>query len=134
MIDTARLIREVWFRYSRSGGPGGQNVNKLETKVELLFDVMNSSVLSGEEKTRVVAAEKNRIGSDGVLRIVSNESRSQYSNRETAVERFVEIVGRALRRKKKRRKTAVSAASREKRLEGKKNRSRIKKLRSRPEY
>ena len=85
MIDTARLIREVWFRYSRSGGPGGQNVNKLETKVELLFDVMNSSVLSGEEKTRVVAAEKNRIGSDGVLRIVSNESRSQYSNRETAV-------------------------------------------------
>jgi len=122
---------ELRFRFSRSGGPGGQNVNKLETRVELLFDVMNSPGLSDAQKRRIVTSLKNKIDSDGILRIVSNESRSQFTNREAAVERFIGILTKALEKKKKRVKTRVPKGAKERRLEGKKKRGKVKKLRGR---
>lgn len=129
---TTRIhARELGFRFSRSGGPGGQNVNKLETRVELLFDVMGSRGLGDNQKKRIMTALKNRIGPDGMLRIVAGDSRSQFANRTAAVERFTELVAKALEKKKKRVKTRVPMGSREKRIEGKKRRGMVKKLRGR---
>jgi len=129
---TTRIAgREIRFRFSRSGGPGGQNVNKLETKVELLFDVMGSGGLGEVQKKRIMTALKNRIGPDGVLRIVAGGSRSQFANRMAAVERFIELITKALEKKKKRVRTRVPKGSREKRIEGKKRRGMVKKLRGR---
>ncbi len=79
---TAIPSSELTFRFSRSGGPGGQNVNKLETKVELLFDVARSAGLTDEQKQLILTREKNRIDADGMLRVTSQESRSQFENRE----------------------------------------------------
>lgn len=122
---------EISFRFSRSGGPGGQNVNKLETKVELLFDVANSAGLTDEQKQRVLIREKNRIDADGILSVTAQESRSQSANREAAVEKFVAILAGALAKRKKRIKTRASKASREKRIEGKKRRGKTKQTRGR---
>lgn len=125
---------ELAFRFSRSRGPGGQNVNKLETKVELLFDVANSAGLNDEQKQLILAREKNRIDSDGMLRVTAQESRSQFGNREAAVEKLVVILRNALTKRKKRVKTRASKASKEKRIEGKKIRGNIKKMRGRVDY
>lgn len=125
---------ELTFRFSRSGGPGGQNVNKLETKVELLFDVANSPSLTDDQKARILSRERNRIDSEGVLRVSAQESRSQYANREAAVTRLVAILSAALARRRKRVKTGATKASREKRIEGKKIRGKIKKMRGRVDY
>ena len=127
-------VSELTFRFSRSGGPGGQNVNKVETRVELLFDVANSSALDDDQKARVLAREAKRIDAGGVLRVIAQESRSQYANREAAVEKLVAVLAAALVRKKKRVKTRVSKASREKRIEGKKIRGKVKKMRGRVDY
>lgn len=128
---TAIPSSEISFRFSRSGGPGGQNVNKLETKVELLFDVANSAGLTDEQKQRVLVREKNRIDADGILSVTAQESRSQFANREAAVEKFVAILAGALAKRKKRIRTRASKASREKRIEGKKRRGRTKQTRGR---
>jgi len=123
--------RELRFRFSRSGGPGGQNVNKLETRVELLFDVVGSPSLGDSQKKKMLAALKNKIGADGVLRVVAGEARSQYANREAAVARFTAMLAKALEKKKKRVKTRVPKGAREKRLEGKKRKGKVKQLRGR---
>jgi ribosome-associated protein len=111
---------ELRFRTSRSGGPGGQNVNKLETKVELLFDVVHSPSLSEHQKETVRANLRSKLDAHGVLRIVSQESRSQWKNKEEALEKFVEVLRRALRPRKKRIKTAPTRASKEERVRQKK--------------
>lgn len=131
---TAVPSSELTFRFSRSGGPGGQNVNKVETKVELLFDVARSTGLTDEQKQLLLVREKNRIDSDGMLRVIAQESRSQFENREAAVEKFVSIVAGALMKRKKRVKTRASKASKEKRIEGKKIRGKTKKMRGRVDY
>lgn len=131
---TAVPSSELTFRFSRSGGPGGQNVNKVETKVELLFDVARSTGLTDEQKQLIFVREKNRIDSDGMLRVIAQESRSQFENREAAVEKFVSIVAGALMKRKKRVKTRASKASKEKRIEGKKIRGKTKKMRGRVDY
>ncbi len=128
---TAIPSSEISFRFSRSGGPGGQNVNKLETKVELLFDVANSAGLTEEQKQRILTREKNRIDSEGILSVTAQESRSQSANREAAVEKFIAILAGALAKRKKRIRTRASKASREKRIEGKKRRGRTKQTRGR---
>lgn len=122
---------EIIFRFSRSAGPGGQNVNKLETRVELFFDVRNSPSLDDGQKRRILVREKNRIDGEGVLKIVSQESRSQSANRRRAMEKFSAILKNALRKRKKRVRTAVPAASREERMETKKRRGKLKSLRGR---
>jgi ribosome-associated protein len=130
-ITSGVVVRaaDLQFRTSRSGGPGGQNVNKVESKVELLFDVGRSPSLTEAQRGKVFSRLSNRIDSEGVLHISSQVSRSQLENRELAVSEFVRLVAAALRPVKKRVKTGPSKASREKRLRKKKILSEKKKSR-----
>ena len=120
---------ELHFSFSRSGGPGGQNVNKLATRVELRFDVAASPSLSDDQKMLVRSALKGRIDSEGVLRLQVQESRSQWQNRCRAVERFVDLLQNALLIRPRRRRTKPTAASRERRYAAKKKKSVVKRLR-----
>lgn len=121
---------ELVFRTSRSGGPGGQNVNKVESKVELLFDAANTSSFSDVQRVRVFSRLRNRIDSDGVLHISSQVSRSQWENKELVVSEFIRLLREALKPAKKRMKTHPSRASKEKRLKNKKIISEKKRARS----
>ena len=117
-------LSEVDFRTSRSSGPGGQHAQKTETRVEAVFDVERSGALSDVQKRRVVA----RAGP--VLRAIAQDERSQARNRELALERLVGQLREALRVPRKRRPTKPSQASVERRLEEKRRRSRVKRLRA----
>ena len=121
--------REVSERFVRASGPGGQNVNKVSTAVELRFDVRASS-LPPDVKQRLMALAGRRLTADGVLLIDSRVHRTQGQNREAALARLVALVERAARRPKTRRPTRPKAAAREKRLTAKKQRSAVKALRS----
>ncbi len=120
---------ELAFRFSRSGGRGGQNVNKVETKVELLFDVLQTQSVTDEQRQKVLHRLESRIDSEGVLHITAQVHRTQNKNREEATKKFVDLMKRALAVRKKRVKTKPSAGEKEKRLEEKKRRGNIKKLR-----
>ncbi|MBI2620134.1 MAG: aminoacyl-tRNA hydrolase [Ignavibacteriales bacterium] len=120
---------ELRFRTSRSGGPGGQNVNKLETRVELEFDVRSSPSLSDRQRSVLLEALRSRIDSRGILRVVAQESRSQWKNKEMAVEKFAELLRKALRPRKKRTPTKPTHASHDRRIRSKKLQSRKKRLR-----
>jgi ribosome-associated protein len=122
-------LAEIVFRFSRSGGKGGQNVNKVETRVELLFDVKNSPSLSEEERRRLMSRLGSRLDSEGVLHIVAQQSRSQWQNRLIATEAFGETLRKALRQEKKRIATKAGRAARERRLSEKKRRGERKRLR-----
>jgi ribosome-associated protein len=117
-------LSEVDFRTSRSSGPGGQHAQKTETRVEALFDVEGSEALSDVQKRRVVAR------SGPVLRAIAQDERSQARNRELALERLVAQLREALRVPRKRRPTKPSQASVERRLDEKRRRSRLKRLRA----
>lgn len=121
---------ELSFKASRSGGPGGQNVNKLNTRVTLLFDVAGSPSLSDEQKRRILRGLATRIDKRGVLRVVSQRFRTQKANCQAAVERFVRLLAEALTPKPVRRRTKVPARARQRRLDDKKHRSRLKQQRS----
>jgi ribosome-associated protein len=121
---------ELVFTASHSSGPGGQNVNKLSTKVTLWFNVVNSPSLSPEQKDLVRRRLVNRIGKDGVLRVISQQTRSQVENKQLAVERFVQLLRNALEQVPIRKKTRVSKGAKERRLEEKKQRSTLKSERS----
>ena len=121
--------REVQERFVRASGPGGQNVNKVATAVELRFDVQGSS-LPPDVKQRVIALGGRRMTADGVLVIDSRVHRTQGRNREAARTRLVALLRRAAKRPKARRPTRPKAAAREKRLATKKKRSTVKALRS----
>jgi len=123
-------VEELTFTASRSSGPGGQNVNKLSTRVTLQFDVLRSPSLMEDQKQRILVKLKSRISKDGVLRISCQRSRSQAANRDGAVERFVELLRQALTRRLPRKRTALPASARERRLEDKKRRSRVKAART----
>ncbi|ABK17993.1 alternative ribosome rescue aminoacyl-tRNA hydrolase ArfB [Syntrophobacter fumaroxidans] len=121
---------ELSFTASLSSGPGGQNVNKLNTRVTLRFDLANSPSLSPEDKALIATRLGTRIAKDGMLRVVSQSTRSQHANRELAVERFAELLKSALKRAPVRKETRVSKAAKERRLEEKKLRSSVKRQRS----
>ncbi len=111
---------ELIFKAVRSGGKGGQNVNKVSTKVELIFDVFNSPGLTESEKQRIKYKLKNKIDKTGVLRIVSQSERSQLLNKKSAVKKFNELIARSLILPRKRIKTAPTTASETERLQRKK--------------
>ena len=120
---------EIRFTASRSGGPGGQNVNKVNSRVELRFDVRESDSLTEDEKIMIAAKLKNKINAAGELLIVSQSERTQLMNRRKAEEKFYKLIAKALTEKRKRKKTVPTKASQEKRLETKKLRSKTKELR-----
>ncbi len=119
-IHTPDLSSEFVFKASRSSGPGGQNVNKVNSRVELRFDIVNSGLLTEEQKQVLLNKLKSRITADGILLVVSQEDRSQLKNKEQAILKFQKILERALRPVKKRRATNPTKASVEKRLQEKK--------------
>jgi len=119
-------LAEVELRFSRSSGPGGQHANTSNTRVEAVFDVESSQALTDAQKRRV----RERVG--GVLRAVAQDERSQWRNRELALERLVDQLRAALRVERRRVPTKPSAAAREQRLEGKRRRAATKRLRRRP--
>jgi len=130
--DLALPDEEISFTTSRSGGPGGQNVNKLETRVTLRFDLTGSAALSEEQRARLRERLATRITKDGVLHVTSQRHRSQMANRDAAVERFVELVEEALREEVPRKKTRPSRAAKARRLDEKRRRSGRKRERSAP--
>jgi ribosome-associated protein len=107
---------ELLLTASRSSGPGGQHVNKVSTKVELRFDIPGSIQLLPEEKSILLAKLGKRVNKEGILVLVSEDERSQLKNRKKVIERFYELLGKALKPVKKRRKTRPTAASVENRL------------------
>ena len=117
---------ELEFVASRSGGPGGQNVNKVSSRVTLRFDLERTTALSAEQLKLIRSRLATRINKDGVLQITSQVTRSQDLNREDAVARFAELLRMALHQEKKRVKTKVSRTAKEQRLQEKKNRTQIK--------
>jgi ribosome-associated protein len=122
---------ELEFAVSRSGGPGGQNVNKVSTRVTLRFNVDSSSVLAPEHRRRIRSKLAARINKDGVLQVTSQGTRGQELNRTDALERFVGLLQDALHKEPPRIPTRVSRAAKQKRVEEKKKRTEIKQSRSR---
>jgi len=117
---------ELQFQFSRSGGPGGQNVNKRETRVELLFDLRKSSSLSEEQRMRLLQRLANQVDCGGILRIVADSQRSQLQNRQEALTRLVQLLQRALYVPRRRRPTRPSRQTVEQRLNRKRQRAEAK--------
>ncbi|MCB9001106.1 MAG: aminoacyl-tRNA hydrolase [Bacteroidales bacterium] len=120
IIQGRDFSSEFKFSTSRSGGPGGQNVNKVSTKVELRFNVAQSVLLLPEEKVVILKKLENKINKDGELVLVSQSERSQLANKEKVVEKFYSLIVKALTPRKKRKPTKQTKASKEKRLQTKK--------------
>lgn len=120
---------EFVYSASRSSGPGGQNVNKVNTKVELRLKIHNSSLFSDPEKTLLFGKLKNRINSEGELILVSQAERTMMQNKAAVTEKFFELVSKALTKQKKRRATKPTHSSKIKRLDEKKIRGELKKMR-----
>ena len=114
------LHKELTFRMSRSSGSGGQHVNKVATRVELLFDVVHSAALSEREKAFILERLSNRITQEGLLQLASDASRSQLQNKKAVIKKFDELIEAALKPRKKRAKTGAFKADERKRLQYKK--------------
>ena len=121
---------ELIFKTSRSSGPGGQNVNKVNTRVTVFFDIAASAGFSACQKSRILKKLATRSNKAGLLRVISQKHRTQKMNRNTAVERLVELLQGALKISPARRKTKVPFSEKQKRLQGKKQHSLLKKRRT----
>lgn len=116
----ADLQKETSYKTSRSGGKGGQNVNKVSSKVELLFSIASSALFTDEEKQLLTEKLQNRLNKDGYVQVICDEERSQYLNKEKAIERLISLLTRALQKPKVRKPTKVSKAAKAARLDSKK--------------
>jgi ribosome-associated protein len=121
---------ELIFKASRSSGPGGQNVNKVNTRVTLLFDVANCDDFSDVQKQRILTRLASRADKNGVIRVVSQKFRTQKANRRLAVERLQQLLADALRTRPARKKTRIPYAIKQRRLEEKRRRSLLKQQRA----
>ncbi|MGE4587112.1 MAG: alternative ribosome rescue aminoacyl-tRNA hydrolase ArfB [Mangrovibacterium sp.] len=128
------LDNEFVFQTSRSSGPGGQNVNKVNSRVELRFDISNSVLLKNEQKQLLLRKLASKVTSEGILTVVSQETRSQLGNKELAVKKFYNLLSGALKPVKKRKATRPTKASEEKRLQKKRETGEKKAQRGRVDY
>lgn len=122
-VSANSLMNEIQFSFVRSSGAGGQNVNKVSTKVVLKFDVLNSVILKDDEKQILLEKLKNNLTANGVLIITSQEKRSQLQNKEVALEKLDTLLTKAFHKKKKRKATKPSKGAVEKRITNKKKNS-----------
>ena len=130
-INDSLVIKDgdISYRYSRSAGPGGQNVNKLNTRVTLLFDVAGSRCLSDEQKQTVFNRLSTRISEQGLLKVVSQRHRTQRANRRAAQKRLVDLLSDALKEIPVRKATEIPGYASETRIRRKRHRSEIKQMR-----
>lgn len=128
------IINELKFKAIRSSGAGGQHVNKVASKVELLFDVVNSNILTIDEKELLYKNLKSKLTKEKVLLLQCDESRSQHKNKEIIIKRFLTLINHALKIPKLRKATKPSKVSIKKRLDKKKKQAYKKALRKRPEH
>lgn len=132
-MDTEKIISELSFKAVRSSGAGGQNVNKVSSKVVLSFDLFNSQSLSEDEKNLISEKIKTKLTSEGILILNCDEDRSQLKNKEIITKRFLKLIQNALVIPKKRKPTQVPRAVIEKRINEKRNTSEIKQNRKKPD-
>ncbi|RYG19390.1 MAG: aminoacyl-tRNA hydrolase [Chitinophagaceae bacterium] len=126
------IVKEITFKTSRSGGKGGQNVNKVATKVELIFNIGSSTFFSAAEKALLLEKLESKLDSEGNLHVVSQKDRSQLANKEDAIEKLMLLLRKSLHIPKKRKPTKIPKSVIEKRLEGKSATSAKKQNRKRP--
>ena len=134
LLNTQQLLTEVSYKTSRSGGAGGQHVNKVSSKVELAFDVANSLVLTDEQKALITLKLAARINTEGLLKITEEGDRSQLVNKENVQKKFINLLKEALKKPKKRKPTKPSAEAKAERLAGKKKRSEVKENRRKLDF
>lgn len=133
-MKTEQLLMEITFKTTLSGGPGGQHVNKTETKVVLEWDVVSSEAVTEEEKKQIQLKLKNNINKEGVLQMNSSQTRSQHKNKRLVIENFLATIAASLVQKKKRKPTKPSKSAKLKRLKKKKIHADKKANRKRPDF
>ena len=132
-MNAEKIIKELHFKAVRSSGAGGQHVNKVSSKVELLFDLQNSTVFTEEEKELLIQKLKSKLTKENVLLLSCDESRSQHKNKEIVIKRFLALIINSLKVPKRRKATKPSKSSVQKRLDKKKKHAYKKAFRRKPE-
>jgi ribosome-associated protein len=133
-IDSAVLGRELLVTTSRSSGPGGQNVNKVNSKITLKFDIAQSQMLTPEEKETLLIKLAGKLTTEGVLIVTSQDKRSQLENKEAAIAKLERIINKAFEKKKKRKATKPTKSSVQERIKSKKQKSEKKQWRQKSDF